>query len=359
MEHAFLKCLPSVFVIGNEYEILVTAKSNGIIFVNVNGESFYEENSGLLSSEKSYAKIRIPQKILNGAKAYTIVFKETVDRKAYFSQFKDAQTATFSFKPLEKTENIHIYQVADVHYKFESALLTAGFFGEDTDLFVVNGDIGEVETEENYLEVCQFVGALAKGQIPVLFARGNHDVRGKLAERYTDYFPCNGKATYYAFTLGCLQGVVLDCGEDKEDDRETFGGTAVFSPYRKRQTEFLRKINFERDGLTFAVCHISPVTTSYWAEKDYIIERETYTEWNKELERLGIAFLLCGHLHKAIYMPPNSEYSLIDHHYPVVTGSALLENDFIGTAITVERDCIKVAFTNGAHKALEIFTIQR
>ena len=43
----FLRCLPSVFVIGNEYEILVTAKENGLFSVTVDGKVFYEENAGL------------------------------------------------------------------------------------------------------------------------------------------------------------------------------------------------------------------------------------------------------------------------------------------------------------------------
>ncbi|MBQ8685525.1 MAG: metallophosphoesterase [Clostridia bacterium] len=359
MEHAFLKCYPSVFVVGREYEILVTAKTNGIICVRADGEAYYEENSGVLSSEKSYAKIRLPQEALDAAKAYEIVFRETVERKAYFSEFKEEQTARFAFKPLIKTEDIRIYQVADVHYHFERALLTARYFGEDTDLFVVNGDIGEVETEENYFEVCQFVGELAKGKIPVILARGNHDARGKLAERYTDYFPCNGKATYYDFRIGCLQGVVLDCGEDKVDESAALGGADLFAPYRRKQTAFLRGLDFGNGDFSFAVCHISPVTTSYWKERDYIIEKDVYADWNAELERLGIAFLLCGHLHKAIYMPPNGEYSLLPHKYPVITGSAWEGEDFIGTAVTVYNDRVEIAFTNGALQTVEKHILRR
>lgn len=359
MERDFLKCLPTAFVVGDEYEILITAKNNGIIFVQVAGETFYEENSGILSSEKNYAKIRLPQGVLDSAKEYEIVYRETVERKAYFSTFKSEQRAKFAFKPLEKTENIHIYHVADIHGRFVDALKTAEYFGDETDLFIINGDVCEVETQENYFEACRFVGALSKGEIPVLFSRGNHDVRGRLAELYTDYFPCNGKSTYYTFRLGCLHGVVLDCGEDKQDDKEVLGGTSVFSIYRRKQTEFLRRLTVDKSGLCFAVCHISPVTTSYWAEKDYIIERETYEEWNKELERLDIAFLLCGHLHKAIYMPENSEYSLIPHAYPVVTGSAVEQGNFIGTAITVKKESVEIAFTDVDKEVVENHIIER
>ena len=194
---SFLLCPPSVFVIGNEYEILVNANANGMIAVHVGNDVYYEENSGVLSSEKDYAKIRVPQSVLNEAKEYEVIYKESIQRKAYYSKMGEPQTETFTFKPLTKTENINMYHIADVHYHFEKAAKLATFFGDDLDVLIVNGDIGEVETVENYIDVCKFVGEMSQGKIPVIFVRGNHDTRGKLAERFTDYFPANGKDTYF------------------------------------------------------------------------------------------------------------------------------------------------------------------
>ena len=48
------------------------------------GESvYYEENSGVLLSEKPYARIRVPQDVLDIEKEYVICFRETVNRSAY------------------------------------------------------------------------------------------------------------------------------------------------------------------------------------------------------------------------------------------------------------------------------------
>ena len=58
---------------------------------------------------------------LDRAREYSVVFRETEDRKSYFSTFKELRIEKFDFKPLEKTENIRIYHIADVHYRFEDA----------------------------------------------------------------------------------------------------------------------------------------------------------------------------------------------------------------------------------------------
>ena len=105
---SFLLCPPSVFVIGNEYEILVNAKQNAMFAVQIDGTVYYEENSGVLSTEKDYAKIRVPQSVLDASKQYDVVYRETINRKGYYSEMGEPQSETFTFKPLEKTENINM-----------------------------------------------------------------------------------------------------------------------------------------------------------------------------------------------------------------------------------------------------------
>ena len=359
----FLKCLPSVFVIGREYEILLYAKKNGLLSVEVDGVTYYEDNAGTLATEKCYAKIRMPQSVLDAAKGYTVCYRESINRKAYFSELGETEREYFAFKPLEKSEDLHIYHVADVHYSFEQAVSMATFFGEELDLLVVNGDIGEVETETNYFEVCQFVGNVAHGEIPVIFARGNHDTRGRLAERFTDYFPANGKQTYYSFEVGCLRGIVLDCGEDKPDANAEYGGVNDFEGFRRRETEFLRSLTPAEDKLTFAVSHICPAQNIRERGSIFDIEDEVYRAWNTELARLGVSFMLSGHIHKAYLLEPNDARSLRPHSYPVIVGSAKCGKrkdgnvTLWGTALTLKGDSLLVQFTDQNREVCETHTI--
>ena len=365
---SFLRCPPSVFVINNEYEILVNANANGMIAVRIGENVYYEENSGVLSSEKDYAKIRVPQTVLNAFKTYDVVYRATVERKAYYSKMGEIQTQSFAFKPVEKTEDIHMYHIADVHYHFDRAAKLADYFGDDLDVLVVNGDIGEVETVENYIDVCKFVGEMSKGYIPVIFVRGNHDTRGKLAERFTDYFPANGKNTYFTFALGCLQGVVLDCGEDKVDNHleygamkyfkadspEVYGGVNAFSPFRQRELAFLKDVKLDTaDKITFAISHICPTHTTLKKDGPFDIERACYTAWNAELERIGIQFMLTGHMHFAYILMPDDERNTLPHNYPMVVGSAVQQDTVIGAAIVLNKNKMEVKFTDNNGNVLE------
>lgn len=373
---SFLACKPTVFVIGNEYEILAYAKENGIFCVKVDGETYHEANSGVLNSEKPYAKIRIPQDVLNKAKRYEIVYREAFDRKGYHSLMGETQIEAFNFKPLEKTEDIHIYHLADVHFCFETAARSATYFGDDTDLYVFNGDIGEVETEGAYLETISFIGEVSKGEVPVIFTRGNHDTRGKLAERYTDHYPCNGKDTYFTFELGVLSGIALDLGEDKKDthyDEQypfpwVYNGVNEFHAFRERELDWLKKQDLPKDKIRFAISHICPVQSSVKAGTVFDIERECFGAMSAELERMKIGFMLCGHIHRAYVLQPNDERSLLSHNYPVVVGSQhykttylphgrIAVEKFYGAALTVNKDKVEVVFVDQNFEVLESHTL--
>ncbi len=366
-ENSFLACLPTVFVIGDEYEILINLNAFGLCFVRVGDTLYYEENSGVLPSERTVVKIRVPQGALDLVKEYEIVFRQTDARKAYWSTFLPPKTQTFAFKPLEKREDIHLFYLSDVHYSFEIAKRTATYFERDVDLFVFNGDLGEVETEENYLEVCRFIGEITKGEIPAVFSRGNHDTRGRLSERFTDYFPNQDKKTYYTFRVGCLKGLVLDCGEDKPDWRPEYDsskdtpkeylGVNRFHEYRQKQLAFLRGIPSGGEEITFAVSHVCPAMTTRQAGGEFDIDREIYTEWCRELDRIAPSFMLCGHIHTAFLVKPNDGQALLPHSYPVVVGTNRIPGNasqhFWGAAIILNRHRAEVLFTDETHTVQE------
>lgn len=356
----FLSCNPIVFVIGKEYEILINTVENGIVTIKIGGNVYYEENAGVLYSEKNYTKIRVPSEVLNEEKRYTVIYRRTIEKKAYYSEFEEPKTADFVFSPILKEENINIYHLADVHYRFGTAEKTARYFGDDLDLIIMNGDIGEVESIESYLNVCKFAGRLSEGRIPVIFSRGNHDTRGKLAERFTDFFPSNGNNTYYTFEIGRLWGVVLDCGEDKLDNHPEYGGTNIFEAFRRRETDFIKQIEPPKDKLCFAISHICPAQTSLDGNPFFDIDLDVYSAWNTELARIGIKFMINGHMHKAYLLPKNSEKSTLPHEYPVIVGSAIDYNASYlwGTALTVNKNTLDVKFTDNNQTVKEAYVIE-
>ncbi len=341
---SFLFCNPTVFAIENRYEILVNTNENGQCAIRIGDETFYDEKAGILISETRTHKIAVPQTLLDEAGAYTILYRKTIVKKSYFSEFGESEEVSFAFKPLTKTENIHLYHVADVHCRFEGAIAAASYFGDDLDVLVVNGDIAEVNHESSFFDVAKFVGDIAKGTIPVIFARGNHDTRGKLASRYSEFFPTENENTYFTFSLGSIAGVVLDCGEDKYDRDAEYGGANRFEPFRRRETKFLQALEGFEEKLVFAVSHICPVRTVHKPSLVFEIEKDVYSEWNTELERLGVRFMLTGHIHTAELIAPNG--GNLPHAYPLVVGSELRNERFLGAAMILSPHSAEVTFND-------------
>ncbi|MBQ9748550.1 MAG: metallophosphoesterase [Clostridia bacterium] len=347
---SFLICAPTVFVIGDRYEILVCTKKNGTCAIRVGEHTVYSERHGILLCQTNVHKIAIPQAWLDEASSYTVLYRETVNKKSYFPQFGGEEQETFSFRPLTKSDGIHVYHVADVHSRFEEGIETATYFGDELDLLVVNGDIAEVNRESDFLNTADFLARIAHGCVPVVFVRGNHDTRGKLAEKYGDYFPTENGETYFTFTVGSLTGIVLDCGEDKWDDCPEYGGANRFEAFRRRETEFLRSLTPPDAKHVFAISHICPVRAHHTAGTIFDIERELYGMWNAELTRLGIHFMLTAHMHDAEIIPPNG--GLIPHDYPLIVGAEYRNERFLGAALTLHGNTVEVVFNDRAHRVV-------
>lgn len=343
----FLRFTPTVFVIDKDYEILIVTNEAGKCAVSV-GENFYfDESAGVFVSGRMLHKIRIPQSELDKAGKYTVIYCKTVKKKGYFSVFGDEEKSVFDFLPLKKTDDINAYFLADVHKRFDEALECAEPFEADTDFYIINGDIGEVESDDDYYKVIDFLGKLTKGMKPVLFARGNHDARGREAEMFTYFYPSDSGKTYFEFSIGTLSGVVLDCGEDKLDSHAEYGGANVFEKYRRVETEFLKSKKKNSDGgIFFAVCHICPVMTTSQKEDIFDIEREVYTKWSAELERLGTRFMLCGHIHRSRLLLSDDSDSIIPHKYPVVFASHLADDGLWGAYINITQKSLIVSMTD-------------
>lgn len=356
MSNNFLACTPTVFIVEKHYEILVCVKKNGLVRLLIDGKEVLEQNSGVLSSEKKVFKFKVNAKLLDKAKSYTVLYRQSIDRKSYWSIFGETKEQTFAFKPISKDQDINAYMIADVHALYDLAYKTGTFFKNAVDLFIFNGDICEVQSHKDYLKACAFIGKLTKGKIPCIYTRGNHDTRGRLPECFDLYFPCVNKNFFYTFEIGAICGVVLDFGEDKVDTHDVYRDANRFSEYRRKEYQWLKKVNLPDGKIKLAICHVCPVMTTFNKGDEFDIERPLYQKINAQLERLNVDAMLCGHMHKAYMLYSGDEQNTLEHKYPVVVGSDP-KNDFIGTAITITKNQILVKFTDCNHKVIEQHTI--
>ena len=347
---------PSVFAVEDKYQIIVSSKKEMMVWIEVSGETFYDHSNGILRSASPVHKISVPMKLLDDTKEYTVCYRNIIERKSYFSETEDVKKVTYTFAPVEKNKEIRIFHVSDSHSRVEESIASAKTNNKEFDLLIINGDVAEdSNTVENIIGMYEISGGISEGKIPCIYSRGNHDLRGLCAEKLSELAPENYGKTYYTFRLGDLWGMVLDCGEDKNDDQEEYGNTICCHAFRKEEIQFIKDViskgNFNDNGIKHKVivCHIPFTRINYDHDGLFNIENDLYNEWCKLINKeIKPELMLCGHVHICTVVMPGDKMDHRGQSCPVILGgnprNLNEEKGFTGMALTFSDDSIKVKF---------------
>ncbi len=347
MESA-LKFTPAVFAVKDEYQIMVPVAQETLMWVKIGDECFYDESNGILRSNVATHRIPVPKDVLDSAKKYTVCYRVIIDRKPYFTETEDEVQIEFDFIPV-KSGKVIAYQLADTHTMIDPPVESVRYFEEQygkIDFLILNGDIADYSNKlENFDITYSIIEKVTNGNIPVVFSRGNHDTRGKIAENFADNTPCVNGNSYYTFKLGNVWGMVLDCGEDKVDTHSEYGHTICCHHFRKKETEFIKSViensknEYEAEDVKYRIvtshipfpCRQSP-------------DPEIFPVWIKLLnENIKPDVLICGHTHKAQLVKLDDVTA-----FPIIEGSIPLfkEQLFVGNGYIFDTDGITVIFNN-------------
>jgi predicted phosphodiesterase len=320
--------------------------------VRIGDSEYYDESNGIMRSLSELHRVIVPMEELDAAKEYTVCVRPIIKRTPYFPTTEPVREYTFSFRPVPE-KNVRAYHMSDAHNNIQGPVAAAKAFG-DIDLLILNGDIidhsGDPSKFDNIYSICE---QLTGGQIPVIFSRGNHDMRGKYAERFAEYTPnANGK-TYYTFRLGNIWGILLDCGEDKMDENAEYGHTVCCHAFRQRQTAFLKNVirNKDREYAEEGITHRLVISHSPFAFKlpdPFDIENEIYAEWCSLLnDEVMPDLMICGHMHRTEVHEKGGERDYLGQPCKTVIGSdPATEFGFAGCGITFGEKEIEIVFTN-------------
>ena len=355
----FFKTEPTVFLTGEVYQIMIPVSVKSLMYVCVGDRQFYDESNGILRSDVPIHRVNIPKREMEEAKKYKICVREVIERKPYFSETGLEFEFEFEFIPIQ-SGNISCYHIADSHNRINEAIHAVRKYEEKygcIDFLLVNGDITNYTHKiEDYTNLYQLTGTITQGKIPVIFSRGNHDTRGIMAEKMEHYTPTYLGCSYFTFTLGNLWGLVLDCGEDKDDSHEEYGHTICCHEFRKRQTEFIKYIiqnasnEYAALGVDkrIVVCHIPFMKKR---EAPFNIEEPLYKTWsNLLIDNVKPHLAICGHEHELSFElnNENNEYPC-----PVIVGTKPImidenkdEFQYIGTAIQFNDNSLVIKCTD-------------
>ena len=374
MEEPTLLCHPGVFLVEQDYEIILLCRRNALASVVVGGLTFTDNINGVMRTDTEVHKIKVPMALLDKTRHYRVHLSPLADHCNYYPKPDPTEVYEYDFTPVPAEGEVKAYVLADTHGQVTVPAETALAQGP-MDLLILLGDIGDsAATREQVTTLHYLTAAITEGHFPAVYIRGNHDTRGYMAEHLMGYIPTRQGATYYTFRAGPVWGLVLDCGEDKPDTSIEYGsleygGVADFKPFRHAQTAYLKSLvanaenTYAAEGITrrVALCHINFTRTDR-PFNDH--NPEIYEAWIASLNEMGIDLLICGHEHK-VGIQPDSDY----HGDPVPTFQTLLTatpqdhpeylrgghkpGEYTGTALTFTEDGITHKFTNHCGETLD------
>ena len=282
-----------VYGVEDDYQIVFSTSDNAIAWVEIGGECYYDLYAGSMRSADRVHKIEVPQEVLDSAKGYSIHAKQMIYRGPFGGYLGPEISESYSFRPVDTSDGLSYFALSDVHEAVDAAARAAE---GNHDFIVLIGDlVSMVETEQDAQLANELAHRITGGEYPVIYARGNHEIKGEWAEDLYKYVGAKGQDYYYTVTLGDVFAVVLDMGEDHEDDWWEYYGTARFDLYRAEQTEFLKTIledgAYENYRYRLALCHIPIVHVDGKFEPFKL-------EWTELLNEMDIDMCLSGHKHK-------------------------------------------------------------
>ena len=348
-----IKIAPAVFAVNHDYQIMMYTDDQCLMWVKVGDKTYYDEDNGILRSCTKVHRVIVPQTELDAAKSYTVCLRSIINRKPYFPEIEPVQEFSYEFRPVESGKTVRAYHIADAHNWAEGPIAAAKTYG-DIDFLILNGDIPDHSgTVEKCVTIYELAAAVTGGNIPVVFARGNHDLRGLMAEKLSEHTPSDNGKTYFTFRLGGIWGIALDCGEDKEDDHPEYGGTLCCHVFRQREAEFMRNLaaraneEYLAEGVThrIVVCH-NPFTLHH--PDPFNIESELFDEWTRILsDEIKPDALISGHMHTMHIIRPGDEEDKRGQKFPVVIASAKNGQEyFAGGGFAFDEEGIQVTFTD-------------
>ena len=287
---------PVVYAVEDTYQIVFSTNHSATAWVEIGGEAYYDLFAGSMKSNDTVHKITVPQQKLDEAKAYSIHAEKMIYRGP-FGGFKGKEISReYTFRPVNSADGLVYYTMTDVHHARVGAVAAAQSV-KNLDFLVILGDsVGMVEYEKDV----QFSNLLAHdvtgGQIPVVYARGNHEIKGAYAEELYKYVGSKNESFYYWFTLSDVFGITLDLGEDHDEGWWEYYGTDRFAHYHDEQTQFLQELAerkpYEGYNYTLVACHIPIQFVN--SRKDHV---DVKAEWTDLLNQIQPDLAVYGHQH--------------------------------------------------------------
>lgn len=320
--------MPVVFNTGSAYSVVFATNDVGTAYVEYefSGELVrrYDTSGGRKNGDSCIHTIRVPYAELTNT-TYKVGATRVLDELNYGGRSgKTIESGSIAFGGTFSDE-VKVLTLSDWHMQNRLALDTARQLG-DFDALIMLGDsaTGLMQPEEVAAYILAFGSTLTGGQSPVLFARGNHETRGKEASNLPAYLGM--EHMYYTAHFGDYNFIVLDSGEDKADSHPEYGGMTDYAQSRREMVDWLQALEIPSGAKTVALSHSDKIC----------IEEELSTAAHEKLTALGVSLLVSGHTHTTEFKVEHSYPTLIDGGINADGGGSYVASMFTLTPAGIE-----------------------
>ena len=178
--------------------------------------------------ETKYHSIRVPRVSLDSARSYSVSFQSMSTRAAYNPTHGSTVSRTYPFTPMGDKKEPVILCLSDFRGLAAEAKAVATY--KAFDALYIGGDYAyNGNTEANLKILLDTASSITTGTKPVIFTRGNREIRGNYSYLLASIAPTSttGKS-YYTVEQPDFFAIVLDSGEDKIDSHAEYGGTTDY-----------------------------------------------------------------------------------------------------------------------------------
>ena len=266
--------------------------------------------------------------------SYQVVSTRVVKLKAYWpDKGLSTESPVFTFTTLDPRKPTASFSVVtDTHEDVARIrALNKLVDWKTTDFLVHTGDAfhwlaDEEQLFRNWLEPT--ITALGS-TVPLVYARGNHELRGPFARQLFEYVPNIEGRFYFARDAGPVHLLVLDTGEDKPDDTNVYARLNRTSPYRAAELAWLRQHLASTPRVKAAPFRVIVMHQPRWG---WLADGNG--PWIQAANDAGVDLVIAGHTHKFSYTPPGPGVAHT-YHLLVVGQDQVARVDATATSLKV------------------------
>jgi predicted phosphodiesterase len=265
--------------------------------------------------------------------SYEVVATRVVKLKAYWpDKGLDATSGPHQFTTFDAANpTVSFAVVTDTHEDVRRInRLNRTIDWETAEFLVHTGDAFHwIDSEDHLFRAWLRPTTAALGHSkPLLFARGNHELRGPFARQLFDYLPTPENRFYYARDAGPVHLIVLDTGEDKADDTNVYAELNLTTPYRAQEMAWLKE-HVTEPRVAEAPFRVVVMHQPRWG---WLVDGPD--AWVEMANEAGVDLVIAGHRHRFSYTPPGPDVAH-DYHLLVVGQDQVAMVDATRAELTV------------------------